>query len=156
MSVRWPLNARPPVVAVALIATLWLAPAAGANVLKAPPRPVVVADGGAHRQAAQGSYCWAYRGGGLCADALDPIEFAPELGALAGSAITVRMGYPIKSLRAYGADFNTEIDLDPLDDRRRKFELTLPDSQPGGRIDIYLQATYDRGDGLFAIRVRVT
>ncbi len=37
-----------------------------------------------------------------------------------------------------------------------KFELTLPDSQPGGRIDIYLQATYDRGDGLFAIRVRVT
>lgn len=149
---RWSSIARSPSIALVLIATLSLPSAAGARVPEAPPRPVVVADGGAHRQAARGSYCWTYGGGGVCADTIDPIEVAAELSAPAESTITVRMGYPVERLGAYTAD--GELDLVALDDRRRKYELTLPRSRPGGRLDIYLQAAYDRGDGLFAIRIR--
>ena len=133
-------------VAGSLVAT------AGAAVPSAPPRPVVVADGGAHRQASQGSYCWESGNHGLCVDTLDPIEFAPRLPAPAGSTLTVRMGYPVEQLSA-STGRGEELAAVPLGERSRKFEIELP-RQRAGRIDLYLFARYDRGDGYFAIRVR--
>lgn len=139
-------------VALALIVAL-AATKAFAGVPDAPPRPVVVADGGASRQAAQGSYCWSGRESGICVDTIDPLEFAPTLRAQPGSTLTVRMGYPVERLSASTAD-DGMVELTPLDRRSRKFELALPEGEAGRRVDLHLFATYDRGDGYFGLHVR--
>lgn len=139
-------------VALALIVAL-AATKALAGVPDAPPRPVVVADGGASRQAAQGSYCWSGRESGICVDTIDPLEFAPTLRAQPGSTLTVRMGYPVERLSASTAD-DGKLELVSLDARGRKFELRLPEGEAGRSVDLYLFARYDRGSGFFALRVR--
>lgn len=118
----------------------------------APPRPVVVADGGAHRLAVQGTYCWETATTGICVDSTDPMDYAPLLHAPAESTVTIRMGHPTTSLEAYTTE--AKLDLIQLDERRRKFELTLPPSASGKPIEIYLQADYEEGDGLFAVRIK--
>lgn len=118
----------------------------------APPRPVVVADGGANRLAAQGTYCWETATAGICVDSTDPMDYAPLLHAPAESTVTIRMGHPTTSLEAYTT--KASLDLVQLDERRRKFELTLPSSASGKPIEVYLQAGYKEGDGLFAVRIK--
>lgn len=118
----------------------------------APPRPVVGIPGGPHRLAAQGSYCWESREGvGLCADTIDPMTYAPKLRLPRGSDAIVRMGYPVESV---GATVGGEdAPLEPLGDRMRKFRLSLPDLPPRGKIELYIFASYDRGDGYFAMKL---
>jgi len=126
--------------------------AATAAVPDAPPRPVVGIPGGPHRLAAQGSYCWERREGiGLCADTIDPMSYAPTLRLPRGSDAIVRMGYPVTSL---GATVDGEdARLEPLGDRARKFRLDLPEVPSRGKLELYLFANYDRGDGYFAMKL---
>ena len=132
-------------------AALVLAGPAFAGVPEAPPQPVFGIPGGPHRLAAVGSYCWERPAGGLCADTIDPIDYAPTVRLPADADPIVRMGYPVRRVRAFiGGE---RIALEPLARRHRKFRLSLPERPADGVLEVYLFATYDRGDGSFAIKI---
>lgn len=149
---RLPLHTIVAVLCLLLAIAGSLVATAGAAAPARPPRPLVVADGGEHRHAARGSYCWESGNHAVCVDTLDPIEFAPRLRAPAGSTLTVRMGYPVEQLNA-STGRGQELAAVPAGARSRKFEITLPQGAEH-RLDLYLFARYDRGDGSFAIRIR--
>ncbi|MFN8151187.1 MAG: hypothetical protein U0R24_08690 [Solirubrobacterales bacterium] len=128
-----------------------LLPAAAAAVPKSPPRPVIGVPGGPHRLAARGSYCWEGPGGGLCADTIDPMLYAPKLRLSPGRDAIVRMGYPVSGVGASGD--GSPLEMEPLGDRGRKFLLHVPDIPRGQELEVYIVASYDRGDGQFAIRI---
>lgn len=87
----------------------------------------------------------------MCGETTDPMERAPTLPAPVGSTVTVRMGYPVERVSVFSE--GEKLRRSPLDERRRRFELRLPPAPPGETIDLYIEATYDRGDGSFAIRI---
>lgn len=89
--------------------------------------------------------------GSLCADTIDPIEYAPTIHLAAGADPIVRMGYPVRRVGAFIGE--ERLDLTPLGQRGRKFRLALPDRSTGEPLEVYLFATYDRGDGSFAIKI---
>ena len=87
----------------------------------------------------------------MCGETTDPMERAPTLPVPVGSTVTVRMGYPVERVSVFSE--GEKLRRSPLDERRRRFELRLPPAPPGETIDLYIEATYDRGDGSFAIRI---
>jgi hypothetical protein len=133
------------------LAGLAALPAAAGAIPNAPPRPVVGVPGGPHKLAAQGSYCWEGPNGGLCADTVDPMSYAPTLRLPAGGDPVIRMGYPAK--RVFASAGEDDLDLEAVGDRRRKYLLHLPADVPTGPLGVYISASYDRGDGLFAIKI---
>lgn len=78
------------------------------------------------------------------------MSYAPTLRLAKGADPIVRMGYPVKSVVASAGE--DDLPMDPIDGSDRRFRLRLDEIPAGEKLKVYLFATYDRGDGFFAIK----
>lgn len=142
-----------PLLAVALAIATYGVPQVLAS-HERPPRPVVK-NHLDRTKAERGSYCWAQGDSGQCADyAFPPLPTDRTVRFHPGERVRVNLRYPARILHVERRNGDNLHEHPVPDTNRRRWRFEVP-SDIDHSMGIYLFARYDKGDGVFGVRLKL-